>query len=224
MKPYQFPKLIVSCQFRPDDILNNPSFIKAIIQSVLIDKDNIVRTHADYTHYIQKLGGKSIALVKSTGKTRWINSTVEMLEKSIKYKPYAVAIESTHLLHKNPTLLSKLYKLVKDKSPNTLIVADIGTLRDAIRAEQLGADIVATTLARIPERSGICKNHKEHCKLIKELSKHVSIPIIAEGIIRSPEEAKEFLDSGATSVIIGHHIIHPGYISRHFNSVINYEK
>ena len=174
MKSYEIPKLIISCQFRPGDVLNTPAFIKAIIKSVLTDENMIIRANAKYTNYIHSLGGKSISLVKSNGKIRWINSTEQMIKNSLKYKPYAIAIESTYVLHKSDSSLSKLYNLVRKKSPKTLIIADIATMNDAIRAERLGADMVATTFARISERGGMCIHHKDHCKLIKNISNRYS--------------------------------------------------
>jgi N-acylglucosamine-6-phosphate 2-epimerase len=163
---------------------------------------------------------KVICLKKPYLEPRYINPDRKSIIACLKHSPYAIAIESTYLLHKNESTLVDLYILIKTRSPETLIVADIATVTEALRANELGANVITTTLARIPNRGGKCTSHSDHVILIKEIRSKISIPILAEGSIQDPHEACALLEAGATSVVIGYAIINPLTIAQRFNTSI----
>ena len=208
------PKLILSCQIRPGEPMDNQPTINRIIDCAVLAGIMHVRVNTRSAKYAKSKGLSIICLHKPVGRIRWINPDVRSVEKCLDQQPYAVAVESTYLLHPDEKGLSVLYDRIHKEG--CLVVADVATLDDAIRAERLGADIVTTTLARIPERGGYCGNHSDHVALIAEAAKNISVPLIAEGGIRSPDEAYELLNAGATSVLIGYGIINPLGITRYF--------
>jgi putative N-acetylmannosamine-6-phosphate epimerase len=52
--------------------------------------------------------------------------------------------------------------------------------------------------------------------LIQQLTQAVAIPVIAEGRIRTPHQARQALDAGAYGVVVGSAITRPVEITRWF--------
>jgi putative N-acetylmannosamine-6-phosphate epimerase/predicted NBD/HSP70 family sugar kinase len=97
---------------------------------------------------------------------------------------------------------------------NLLVMADIATLGEALAAAGAGADIIGTTLNGYTEATK--GNDAFDWSLLKELVRQTGRPIIAEGHISTPEEAKRALQSGAWSVVVGSAITRPGTITAGF--------
>jgi N-acylglucosamine-6-phosphate 2-epimerase len=99
-----------------------------------------------------------------------------------------------------------------------LLMADISTADEAVRAERLGFDIVSTTLsgytAYSPKLSG------PDFGLIADIVKRTSIPVFAEGRIRTPEEAARCLREGAFAVVVGSAITRPEEIAKRFAEAV----
>lgn len=71
-------------------------------------------------------------------------------------------------------------------------MADVSTLAEGIAAAEAGADIVATTLSGYTPYSRQLET--PDFELIAELAANVSVPIITEGRIATPEDARRALD------------------------------
>ena len=96
-----------------------------------------------------------------------------------------------------------------------LIMADVATERDAVAAAQAGADVISTTLSGYTADSPALDG--PDMDLIRRLAHlHLSIPIIAEGRILAPEQARAALDAGAFAVVVGGAITRPQQIARRF--------
>jgi glucokinase-like ROK family protein len=95
------------------------------------------------------------------------------------------------------------------------VMADISTSDEAAAAAAAGADCVGTTLYGYTERTTqdhLCFNWP----LLAALTRQLQVPIMAEGHISNPEEARRALESGAWSVIVGSAITRPGVIASNF--------
>ncbi len=77
----------------------------------------------------------------------------------------------------------------------------VSTAPSGVRGhEKIGVDFVGTTLSGYTENTANRPDEVD-LKLISDLSKNTSIPIIAEGRIHYPEDAKAAYDAGAYSVV-----------------------
>jgi glucokinase-like ROK family protein len=94
------------------------------------------------------------------------------------------------------------------------IMADIATLDEALAAAAAGADCVGTTLNGYTERTR--DNHSFSWTLLAQLAQQLDVPIMAEGHISTPEEARRAIAGGAWCVIVGSAITRPGYIAARF--------
>jgi glucokinase-like ROK family protein len=94
------------------------------------------------------------------------------------------------------------------------VMADVATLEEALAAAQAGADFVGTTL------NGYTKDTQQfitfNWSLLAELARRIKTPIIAEGHISTPAEAKRAIREGAWCVVVGSAITRPGTIAVNF--------
>ena len=93
-------------------------------------------------------------------------------------------------------------------------MADISTCEEGIAAEQAGADIVATTMSGYTPYSRQLDG--PDFELISELGGAVRVPIIAEGRIWAPDEAKKAISLGAHTVVVGTAVTRPEIITERF--------
>lgn len=93
-------------------------------------------------------------------------------------------------------------------------MADISTYEEAINARNAGVDLVGTTLNGYTEYT---KNDSApNFELVEKLSKDLDIPVIAEGRVHTPMQAKKMLESGAFAVVVGGAITRPLEITQRF--------
>jgi len=94
------------------------------------------------------------------------------------------------------------------------VMADIATLAEAIAAEKAGADVIATTLsgytAYAPRGEG------PDWQLLEAILRAVRVPVILEGGVGTPAEARCGLDMGAWAVVVGTSITRPTDITKRF--------
>lgn len=94
------------------------------------------------------------------------------------------------------------------------VMADISTIDEALAAEQAGADCVGTTLYGYTEQTQGGRGFS--WPLLAEMHRRLRVPIMAEGHLSTPEEARRAIDEGAWCVIIGSAITRPGVIAARF--------
>lgn len=109
--------------------------------------------------------------------------------------------------------------VLREKFPYLMLMADVSTLEEGLRAEAGGADIVSTTLAGYTPWSA--PTDGPDYLLIRELSRSVKIPVIAEGRVHRPEEALRCLKEGAHAVVVGGAITRPQQIAAEFVLALN---
>ena len=80
-------------------------------------------------------------------------------------------------------------------------MADVDTIENAIASAEAGADFVGTTLYGYTKETETLV--PPGYSLLREMKQKLTIPIIAEGGISTPEEAKKALNDGAYSVVVG---------------------
>ncbi|CAH1220441.1 Putative N-acetylmannosamine-6-phosphate 2-epimerase [Paenibacillus allorhizoplanae] len=94
------------------------------------------------------------------------------------------------------------------------VMADISTLEEGLAAESLGVDFIGTTLAGYTLYS--TQQEGPDFELLEQLCAKVSVPVVAEGRIWTPEEAAKALACGATYVVVGSAITRPQLITERY--------
>jgi glucokinase len=101
------------------------------------------------------------------------------------------------------------------------VLADVASIEHAATAAQAGADFVMSTLRGYTEGTNHVREFDR--RFIEELVRVSSVPVIAEGRVSSPEEARQAMAAGALAVVVGRAITRPTEIAHDFAAAIERE-
>jgi glucokinase-like ROK family protein len=209
-------KLVVSCQAAPGDPLEDAETIRRIARSVTeagaaglrvnspehiaaIRRDSdvpiigIQKKHHGGIIHITPDFGSAAALAAAGASIIALDCTDRVWEDG---EPWRVVIERIH------------------RELNLPVMADVATSEEALAAAAAGADMVGTTLNGYTEQTSNHQSFDWH--LLTEMVRQMQVPVIAEGHISSPEEARRAVSLGAWCVIVGSAITRPGTITAGF--------
>ncbi len=102
------------------------------------------------------------------------------------------------------------------------VMADIATLDEALVAEQAGADLIATTLRGYTAETAEVRAFDP--AFVRLLADRLESPVVTEGRIHTPEQAREALRAGAFAVVVGTAITAPREITRRFAGMLAMER
>ena len=108
---------------------------------------------------------------------------------------------------------------VREKYPNIIIMADCATLEEAQAAYRAGADLVGSTMNGYTAATAHCKGDPNY-ELVRQMVRDLPCPVIAEGRVHTPEQARKMLDIGAWAVVVGGAITRPLEIAQRFMAVV----
>lgn len=94
------------------------------------------------------------------------------------------------------------------------VLADISTTVEGIAAIDAGADFVSTTMSGYTSDSP--QQRDPDLELVATLSRAISVPLLAEGRYRTPQQASDALAVGALAVVVGGAITRPQEITKYF--------
>lgn len=150
---------------------------------------------------------------------QYITPTMKEVDELINTGCEIIALDCTNRERPKGELVEEYIDKIKCKYPEIVLMADISTIEEGIYAEKSGVDIVGTTL------SGYTLETVDKCEgpdfdLLRNLVSNLNIPVIAEGRIHSPEQAKKAIELGAYAVVVGGAITRPAEIAKRFTKAI----
>ncbi|MBC1511472.1 N-acetylmannosamine-6-phosphate 2-epimerase [Listeria booriae] len=218
-------KLIVSCQALPEEPLHS-SFIMSRMAIAAVE-GGAAGIRSNSVADIQAI--REVVLVPVIGIIKevypdspvFITPTIKEVIAACETGVEVVAMDGTNRKRPNGEDLATILQQAKSKFPDTLFMADIATVEEAAMAEQLGFDIVATTLHGYTEQTKGYNIAEANFQFLKEVLQATALPVIVEGKIDTPEKAKTALELGGTSVVVGGAITRPQEITARFISKLN---
>ena len=212
--------LIVSCQAKEESPLRGPTFMAAMARCAEIGGAAGIRANGpENIRAIREAVGLPIIgiyKINCPDSEPYITPTFEAAKEVADAEADIIALDATLRPHANGLSAGELIAQVK--TLGLPVMADISTFEEGAAAEEAGADIVATTL------SGYTPNSRQldgpDFELISELVQAVHVPIIAEGRIWTPEQARKAIDLGAHAVVVGTAITRPEMITQRFVRVL----
>ncbi|MBS4208678.1 N-acetylmannosamine-6-phosphate 2-epimerase [Bacillus sp. FJAT-50079] len=209
--------LIVSCQALEDEPLHGSEMMAKMAQAAKEGGAIAIRSNSatDVAAIKKQTGLPVIGLVKRnySDSEVFITATLKEVKELLAVKPAVIALDATIRKRPNDEVLKDLVDYIHENS-DALVMADIATIRDAEYAIECGVDMISTTLSGYTSDSP--KLEGPDFKLVEQLAKISSIPVIAEGRINTPEQAQKMLDLGAWSIVVGSAITRPQLITQSF--------
>ena len=78
---------------------------------------------------------------------------------------------------------------IRSRYPSVLLMADISTVDEAVTAQALGFDCVGTTLYGYTAETAGHSLPENDCAFLKAVLAAVTVPVVAEGNVDTPERA-----------------------------------
>lgn len=209
-------RLIVSCQALPGSPLRDSTIIAALAQCAERGGAGGVRIDGpDDVAAVRRLVAiPVIGLYKMRDSSPvYITPTFDAARAVAAAGADIVAVQATRERAATPhPLLDLIARIHRDC--RIAVMADVSTLDEGIAAEAAGADLIATTMAGYTPHSR--QMREPDLELIRELAGRISIPVVAEGRIGTPQEAAAALRAGAWAVVVGRAITMPEAITEGF--------
>lgn len=218
--------IIVSCQATPGEPLYDPdrSVMPLMARAAKRAGAKMIRTSSvrDIKGIKEETGLPVIGLIKREypGYSGRITMTMREVDECMEALSDIVSIDCTDTPRGDGLTAPEFLRQVKAKYPNIIIMADCATLDEAKAAYAAGADLVGSTMNGYTAATAHCKGDPNY-DLVREMAAALPCPVIAEGRVHTPEQARKMLEIGAWAVVVGGAITRPLEIAQRFFAALD---
>ncbi|MFE0463542.1 N-acetylmannosamine-6-phosphate 2-epimerase [Kitasatospora sp. NPDC058965] len=211
-------QLIVSCQAYPGEPLRDPDAMRRMALAALDGGAAGIRAQglADLWAIRAATRAPLIGLWKDGKAGVVITPTAMHAREVARTGADIVALDATARPRPDGRPLAESIDAVHEAG--RLVMADVATEAEAVRAAELGADLVGTTLSGYTEDSP--KTPGPDLALVERLARRLPVPVVAEGRIHTPDQAAAAIAAGAFAVVVGTAITHPTTLTRWFADAV----
>lgn len=214
-------KVVVSCQAMPSEPLYAEKCMIAMMQSVVKGGAGGLRVagardvkNAKRLFNLPVIGlTKPDVIPSNWQEIVYITPTQKEVIELIEADADIIALDGTMRKRPDNAKLEDLIKYIKINK--RISMADISTLEEGLNAEQLGANILSTTLSGYTQFSQN-RGDEPDFELLEQLVKNTNLPVVLEGRIWEPEQIDKAFEIGAHCVVIGSAITRPQLITKRF--------
>lgn len=215
-------KLIVSCQALETEPLYDSYIMAKMAWAAYLGGAAGIRcnTVKDIKAIKETVDLPVIAIIKQVypDSEVYITPTMKEVDALAELGCEIIAIDATNRVRPGGETLESFFTKVREKYPNQLFMADTSCFDEGKRAEELGFNLIGTTMAGYtPYTKG---TPLPDFNLMERYVKELHSPIIAEGGIWVPEELKKAMDIGVHCAVVGTAITRPMDITKRFVNAI----
>lgn len=213
--------LVVSCQAYTGEPLRDAATMARMAEAVVAGGASGVRLQGleDIRLAAQRIHVPIIGLVKEGNEGVYITPTVELALAVADAGAHIVALDGTPRPRRDSASLAETIRTLRTECPDAIVMADCDSVSSAEYALAAGADVLSTTLAGYTKARTKCDG-PDLALLRAMVTAFPDVPVIAEGRIHSPKQARACLDAGAFSVVVGTAITHPTSITGWFKAAL----
>ncbi|RUQ21963.1 N-acetylmannosamine-6-phosphate 2-epimerase [Kocuria sp. HSID16901] len=214
-------KLIVSAQAYPGEAMRDPRTMAQVSQAAVVGGAAAVRVQgiADIQFARSAVEVPVIGLFKDGHEGVFITPTLHHALAVAQAGAHIVALDGTRRPRPDGRSLRETITALHE-STGARVMADCGSLDDAIAAVDAGADLVGTTLAGYTGERPV--SNGPDLELIRAIAEAgLGRMLVAEGRIHTPDQAAEAMRAGADAVVVGTAITHPSSITSWFVEALN---
>lgn len=215
-------QLVVSVQAYPGEPMRDPRTMALIAAAAELGGAAAIRCQGlgDITAIKGQVSVPVIGLWKEGKDGVFITPTLRHARACSAAGADIVALDATRRPRPDGLTYAETIKALHDDG--IVVMADCGSLEDARMAAEAGSDILSTTL------SGYSGERKKtvgpDLDLLSQMVEEFDRPVLCEGRVHSPEQARAALDAGAWSVVVGTAITHPTTITSWFTEALHSSK
>lgn len=208
--------LVVSCQAYPGEPMLDPRTMTQIAQAAVAGGAVGVRGKGleDLRQMRAAVDVPIIGLVKEGKEGVYITPTLESCLAVADTGCEIVALDGTRRPRPDGRTFAETVAALKEARPGVLVMADCGSVGDALMAAEAGADLIGTTLVGYTDERP--KTPGPDWEEIDKILAAVTLPVVVEGRIHTPADAAQAMQRGACCVVVGTAITHPTTITSWF--------
>jgi len=214
-------RLVVSCQAYPGEPMRHPETMAQLAEAAVQGGAAAIRAQglADIAQICGRVDVPVIGLWKHGHDGVFITPTLRHARAVLDAGADVVALDGTRRARPDGRTFAETVAGLRASHPDSLVMADCGSLDDALAAAEAGADLVGTTLAGYTDERP--KTEGPDLELLEAVVAALpEVPVVAEGRIHSPADAAAALATGAHCVVVGTAITHPTTITRWFAAAL----
>ncbi len=202
-------QLVVSCQALRGMPFDAPELIAELARAAELGGAAAVRVNRpENIRAVRRVVGLPIiGLFKQGDGPVYITPTLDTAMACVDAGTDMVATDATARPRPGGEQLSAIVSAVH--GAGVAVLGDVGGVEDALFAQDQGVDAVATTL-----RGHTGVRAPSPLAQLDALVRHVRIPVIMEGGVTSPRMARQAIEHGAWSVVVGRAITMPHFITQ----------
>jgi N-acylglucosamine-6-phosphate 2-epimerase len=207
--------LIVSCQAYPGEPLRHPETMAQMAMSAEIGGAVGIRCQgiADIAAIKGQVKVPVIGIWKEGEEGVYITPTLHHAQCCMAAGADIVALDATRRPRPDGRTYAETVNALHDE--DAIVMADCGSLGDAVHAVEAGSDIISTTLSGYTDERP--KTDGPDLDLLDMMvTKFPDIPVLCEGRIHTPDQLSAVMDHGAWAAVVGTAITHPASITSWF--------
>ncbi|MFZ4453704.1 N-acetylmannosamine-6-phosphate 2-epimerase [Salibacterium aidingense] len=220
-------QLIVSCQALEDEPLHSSFIMGRMALAAKIGGAAGIRanSYADIVEIKQHVALPVVGIRKNVYEDSdvFITPTEKEVKEIVDSGADMLALDATNRMRPNDEKIDTLMDTARGRNKEIALMADISTIEEALSAEEKGFDCVSTTLLGYTAATRNQAVADNDFAFLEKLHQNLSIPVVAEGKITTPEMARRALAKGAHCVVVGGAITRPQLITHSFYKAINKE-
>jgi N-acylglucosamine-6-phosphate 2-epimerase len=207
--------LIVSCQAYPGEPMRDPRTMAQVAASAIRGGAVAIRAQglADIKAVRAAVDVPVIGIWKDGDSGVVITPTFAHARAVADAGAHVIALDGTRRPRPDTLTFAETVSRLRAHS-DVLIMADCGSIEDALMAQDAGVDILGTTLAGYsgerPHTDG------PDLELVAQVLARCSTPVVVEGRIHTPAQAAAAMALGPWAVCVGTAITHPTTITGWF--------
>jgi N-acylglucosamine-6-phosphate 2-epimerase len=207
--------LVVSCQALPGEPLHGADIMARMALAAWKGGAVGIRANGadDIRAIRQTVPLPIIGIIKDGDSGVYITPTFRHAQAVVEAGADVVALDATARPRPDGSQTAELIERIHTECGRP-VMADVSTLEEALAAEQAGADFVAPTLAGYTPYSRQMAG--PDFELLRAMASALKTPVLAEGRIATPEDARMAIVCGALAVVVGSAITRPQEITAHF--------